>query len=47
MALAHGVALPDEEPLLHYAHYMEALIWPVRRLKVSVGRASLAGVGRA
>ena len=37
MALAHGVELPDDEPLLHYAHYMKALIWPVRRLKFGAG----------
>jgi uncharacterized protein YqjF (DUF2071 family) len=32
MALSHGIRLPDTKPLLHYAHYMKALIWNARRL---------------
>jgi uncharacterized protein YqjF (DUF2071 family) len=32
MALAHGIELPPVEPLLHYAHRMQALIWPVRTM---------------
>ena len=32
MALSHGIYLPDSAPLLHYAHYMKALIWNVRRV---------------
>jgi hypothetical protein len=31
MALAHGLHLPATAPLLHYAHYMQAAIWPLRR----------------
>jgi uncharacterized protein YqjF (DUF2071 family) len=31
MALSHGIHLPDSEPLLHYAHYVKALIWNARR----------------
>lgn len=33
MALSHGITLPEREPLLHYAHCMKAVIWPVRKLK--------------
>jgi uncharacterized protein YqjF (DUF2071 family) len=32
MALAHGLHLPDTAPLLHYAHQMQAAIWPLRRV---------------
>jgi len=32
MALSHGILLPDTQPLLHYAHYMKALIWSARKL---------------
>ena len=32
MALAHGIELPPVEPVLHYAHYMQALIWPARNI---------------
>jgi uncharacterized protein len=32
MALSHGIDLPATEPFLLYAHYMKALIWPVRRI---------------
>jgi uncharacterized protein YqjF (DUF2071 family) len=32
MALSHHVSLPDTAPLLHYAHQLEVLIWPLRRL---------------
>jgi hypothetical protein len=29
MALAAGLALPDIPPLLHYAHHLETLTWPL------------------
>ena len=32
MALAHGLHLPGIAPLLHYAHHMQAAIWPLRRV---------------
>jgi uncharacterized protein len=32
MAQAHSIALPDTEPLLHYAHRQEVLIWPLRQV---------------
>jgi uncharacterized protein len=32
LALAHGLCLPGTAPLLHYAHYMQTAIWPVRRV---------------
>jgi hypothetical protein len=32
MALAHGITLPPVEPVLHYARYMQALIWPARNI---------------
>jgi len=32
MALAHGLALPDIPPLLHYAHHQETLVWPLERV---------------
>jgi uncharacterized protein YqjF (DUF2071 family) len=32
MAQAHHILLPDTEPLLHYAHRQEVLIWPLRRV---------------
>jgi uncharacterized protein YqjF (DUF2071 family) len=33
MALSHGIMLPETEPVLHYANYMKALIWPLRRVR--------------
>lgn len=30
MALAHDIRLPDVEPVLHYAHRVETVIWPLR-----------------
>jgi uncharacterized protein YqjF (DUF2071 family) len=35
MALSHGITLPDpaSPPILHYAHYMKALIWNASRLR--------------
>jgi len=33
MALAHSVHLPDTMPLLHYAHQLDVLFWPLRRQK--------------
>ncbi|MBV9609853.1 MAG: DUF2071 domain-containing protein [Acidobacteria bacterium] len=32
MAAAAGVALPDTDPLLHFAKHLEVLIWPLRRV---------------
>lgn len=32
---SHGFELPEREPLLHYARYMEARIWPLRRVESS------------
>jgi uncharacterized protein YqjF (DUF2071 family) len=32
MAGAHGIRLPAGEPFLHYAHQMQALIWPLGRV---------------
>jgi uncharacterized protein len=32
MAAAAGIALPDTEPLLHFARRLDVLIWPVRRV---------------
>jgi uncharacterized protein YqjF (DUF2071 family) len=32
MALAHALHLPNTAPLLHYAHHMQAAIWPLRRV---------------
>ncbi|HEY0071655.1 MAG TPA: DUF2071 domain-containing protein [Chloroflexia bacterium] len=33
LALSHGVILPRTDPLVHYTRYMEAHIWPVRRVE--------------
>jgi uncharacterized protein len=41
MALSHGLELPECEPALHYAHYMKALIWPLRRVTVAGSNESL------
>jgi uncharacterized protein YqjF (DUF2071 family) len=30
MAAAHGIALPDEAPLLHFARRLEVHVWPLR-----------------
>ncbi|HEX4204725.1 MAG TPA: DUF2071 domain-containing protein [Ktedonobacteraceae bacterium] len=30
MAAAHGITLPDTQPLLHYAELQEVLIWPLK-----------------
>ncbi len=32
MALAHGIQLPDAQPLLHYARCLEVALWQVRRM---------------
>lgn len=32
MARAHGIALPDTPPLLHYADFIEMLAWPPKSL---------------
>jgi uncharacterized protein YqjF (DUF2071 family) len=32
MAQAHGLALPDLPPLLHYAHRLDVVVWPLRPL---------------
>ena len=32
MALAHGIQLPDTQPLLHYSDYQEVLVWPLSRV---------------
>jgi uncharacterized protein len=33
MALAHGIALPDTPPLLHYAKRQDVLFWPLHRVR--------------
>jgi len=45
MGLAHGIVLPKSRPLLHYAHHMKALIWPVRRLKDRIPNAARQTAG--
>ena len=48
MALSHGLELPDCEPVLHYAHYMKALVWPLRRVRViEIGGSPCAGAALA
>lgn len=32
MAAAHGIALPDTLPLLHYAHRQEIVAWAIQRI---------------
>jgi hypothetical protein len=32
MAQATGLTLPNIPPLLHYAHHLEVLVWPLTRL---------------
>ncbi|HEX9990631.1 MAG TPA: DUF2071 domain-containing protein [Chloroflexia bacterium] len=32
LAQSHSLELPEAMPLLHYAHYMKAVIWPLRRV---------------
>jgi uncharacterized protein YqjF (DUF2071 family) len=32
MAAAHGIALPDTPPLLHYSRMLRAYFWPLERL---------------
>jgi uncharacterized protein len=32
MTQGHGLALPDIAPLLHYAHHIETLAWPVAHI---------------
>ena len=34
MAAAHGLRL-EGRPLLHYAHRMRAVFWPLRRLRAA------------
>lgn len=41
MAQAYGVELPTLEPLLHYARFMEAHVWPLRRVPQVMYNASL------
>jgi len=36
MALAHGLALPDAAPLLHFARELEVLAWPLEPLREPV-----------
>lgn len=31
-ALSHGLRLPDVPPLLHYAHHIDVLAWPIERV---------------
>ncbi len=33
MAQAAGLALPDAQPLLHFAKRLDVLIWPLQRLR--------------
>jgi uncharacterized protein YqjF (DUF2071 family) len=42
-----GIRQPDGSALLHYAKYMRALIWPLRRHEQSVRRAASAGAARS
>lgn len=30
---AHGIRLPDSEPLLHYAERLDVLVWPLERVR--------------
>ncbi|MGZ3608463.1 MAG: YqjF family protein [Ktedonobacteraceae bacterium] len=32
MAISHGIHLPHISPLLHYAHQLEVLIWPLKHV---------------
>lgn len=32
MTKPHGIALPDTQPILHYAHQLSVLIWPLQRV---------------
>lgn len=32
MAISHGIRLSDTQPLLHYAHRQEVLVWPLHRV---------------
>lgn len=32
MAQVHSIRLPNQAPLLHYAHYLKVLIWSLQRL---------------
>lgn len=41
MAQAHGIELPSVRPLLHYARYMEAHVWPLRRVSQPISNASV------
>jgi uncharacterized protein YqjF (DUF2071 family) len=35
MAMAAGITLPQEKPLLHFSKRMKVLVWPLRRLRDS------------
>jgi uncharacterized protein YqjF (DUF2071 family) len=32
MTQPHGIALPEAPPLLHFARFIEAVVWPLRRV---------------
>lgn len=34
LASGQGIGLPETPPLLHYAHRLEVLCWPIRRVRV-------------
>jgi hypothetical protein len=36
MTAASGITLPDTPPLLHFAHHLNVLIWPLRRVEGGV-----------
>jgi uncharacterized protein YqjF (DUF2071 family) len=36
MALASGISLPQVRPMLHFAKKLEVLIWPLRRVSISL-----------
>jgi uncharacterized protein YqjF (DUF2071 family) len=42
-----GIEQPQGAALLHYAKYMRALIWPLRRHEARARRATLAGTARS
>ncbi|GCE30719.1 hypothetical protein KDA_62030 [Dictyobacter alpinus] len=33
MALAHGIQLPDTDPLLYYSHRLDVLVWPIQKIQ--------------
>lgn len=45
LARAHGIPLPADRPLLHFAKCLDVLVWPLERVHGRVARATAGQVG--